>query len=126
MKAWMSPIVMAPADDPQAADDGDGDEVEVADEHHRRLDEAGHELGAEAGLVELVVRGREPLLDLPLAAERLDQRVAGEGLLDLGVEHAGVPPLGDEAGLGPLGDRLDDEQRQRHGHDRDQRRAAAR
>ena len=79
----------------------------------------GRELGAEAGLVELLVLGREPLLDLPLAAERLDQRVAGEGLLDLGVERAGVAPLGDEAGLRPLGDPLDGEQRQRHGHDRD-------
>ena len=47
----------------------------------------------------------EPLLDLALAAERLHDRVAGEGLLDLGVERAGVPPLGDEPRAGPRGDR---------------------
>ena len=46
----------------------------------------------------------EALLDLVLAPERLDDRVAGERLLDLRVERAGVAPLGDEAGLGALGD----------------------
>ena len=36
-------------------------------------------------------------LDLVLAPEHLDQGVAGERLLDLRVERAGVRPLGDEA-----------------------------
>ena len=39
---------------------------------------------------------REALLDLVLPAEHLDQRVPGEGLLDVRVELAGAPPLGDE------------------------------
>ena len=39
-------------------------------------------------LVQLVVRGAEALLDLALAAERLDDGVAGERLLDLRVERA--------------------------------------
>ena len=64
--------------------------------------------------IELLVGRREAGLDLPLAAERLHEGVAGEGLLDLGVERAGVAPLGDEPGLGPRGDGLDGEQRQRH------------
>jgi hypothetical protein len=34
-------------------------------------------------------------------AEHLDQGVAGEGLLNVGVERAGVLPLGDEALLRP-------------------------
>src|SRR5690606_40398512 len=65
-------------------------------EHHRRLDDAGDELGEEAGLVELVVGAPEALLDLALATERLDDRVAGEGLLDLGVEGTRVGPRSEE------------------------------
>ena len=41
----------------------------------------------------------EALLDVALAAEHLDERVAGERLLDLRVERAGVAPLGDEPRL---------------------------
>ena len=81
------------AGDLQAADDGDQDELDVADEDHHRLDQARHELGAEARLVELVVVGAEPGLDLALAAEALHDRVAGEHLLGLGVDAAGVAPL---------------------------------
>ena len=40
MNACTSPRPIAPDDDPQAADDGDRDVVEVAEEHHRRLDRA--------------------------------------------------------------------------------------
>ena len=47
----------------------------------------------------------EPLLDLALAAEHLHERVAGERLLDLRVERAGVAPLRDEPRLRALGDR---------------------
>ena len=101
MKAWTSPMLSGAAGHPQAADHGDDHVVQVAEEHHRRLDDAGDELGAEAGLEQLLVLLVEPGLDLVLAAEDLDDGVAGEGLLDLGVERAGVRPLGDEAGLGP-------------------------
>ena len=43
----------------------------------------------------------EALLDLALATERLHDRVAGEGLLDLRVEQARALPLGDELGARP-------------------------
>ena len=72
--------------DLQTTDDGDQDELDVAHEDHRRLDQAGHELRAEARLVELVVVGTEACLGLALAAEALDDRVAGEHLLGLRVE----------------------------------------
>ena len=62
----------------------------------------------------------EPLLDLVLAAERLHDRVAGEGLLDLPVEGAGVAPLRDVAGPGPRADGSHRPDRQRHGGERDQ------
>ena len=45
MNAWMSPMRQRARGHPQAADDGDDHEVEVAEEHHRRLDGAGDELG---------------------------------------------------------------------------------
>ena len=73
------------------------DVVQVAEEHHRRLDRPGDELRAEARLEELLVLLVEALLDVALAAEHLHERVAGERLLDLRVERAGVAPLGDEA-----------------------------
>ena len=73
MNAWMSPIVIAPADT-QPADDGDGDEVQVAEEHHHRLDDPGHELRPEAGSEQLLVLVGEPRLDLALAPEGFDQR----------------------------------------------------
>ena len=60
--------------------------VEVSDEHHDRHDQPGEELGAEARLVQLLVLGLERGLDLALPPEDLDQGVAGESLLDLGVE----------------------------------------
>jgi len=63
----------------------------------------------------------EGSLDLGVTAEDLDQLVSGERLLDLAVEHAGVPPLGHELLLGTLRDHLGDEHRHRHGHQRDQR-----
>ena len=68
---------------PQAAYDGHDHVLDVAHEHGERLHEARHELGAEGRLVELVVRVPETLFDLALTAERLHDRVAGEGLLDL-------------------------------------------
>ena len=55
MNACTSPSDSAPGGDPQRADDRDQHVVEVADEHHRRLDRAGDELGPEAGLVQLLV-----------------------------------------------------------------------
>ncbi len=97
-KAWTSPMLMAPLATRRPADDGHEHVLHVAEEHGRRLHEAGHELGAEGGLVQLVVLLPEPCLDLVLAAEGLHDGVAGEGLLDLGVELPGAPPLGDELG----------------------------
>src|SRR3546814_13498031 len=100
MNACTSPTVMAPLDTrrpPTTATDV----LHVAEEHRERLHEARHELGAEGRLVELVVGAAEPLLDLLLATERLDHRVAGEGLLDLPVERPGAAPLGVEARAGP-------------------------
>ena len=68
---------------PQPTDDRHEHVVQVADEQHRRLDDAGDELGLEAGLVQLVVVLGERLGRLPLPAERLDQRVPGVHLLDV-------------------------------------------
>ena len=48
--------------DSQAADHRDGDVVEVADEHHQRLDRARDELRTEARLEQLFVLGVERLL----------------------------------------------------------------
>ena len=62
MNAWTSPRLIVPRRHPEAADDGDDDVVEVPDEHHGRHDDAADELGAERGLVELVVL----LLERPL------------------------------------------------------------
>ena len=89
---------------PEAADDGDDDVVEVPDEHHRRHDDAADELGAEAGVEQVVVLGPERRPHLVLAAEDLDQLVAGEGLLDDAVELAGALPLLHEVLLRPLAD----------------------
>ena len=101
MKACTSPTEIAPRRHPHPADDGDEHVLHVAEEHRQRLHEARHELGAERGLVERVVGGAEPLLDLVLAAERLHDGVAGERLLDLGVEGARAAPLGEEPRAGP-------------------------
>ena len=106
---------------PQAADDGDDDVVEVPDEHHRRHDDAADELRAEARVVQVVVLGGERRLDLVLAAEDLDQLVAGVGLLDDRVELAGALPLLDEVLLRALADRRRDDHRDRDRHQRDQR-----
>ena len=71
MNACTSPRLMRARRDAQAADDRDEHVVEVPDEHDRRQDDARQELGAEAGLVELVVALAEALLGLVLAAEDL-------------------------------------------------------
>ena len=94
MKACTSPTEMAPRGHAHPADDRDEHVLHVAEEHRQRLHEARHELGAVAGLVERVVGGAEPLLHLVLAPERLHDGVAGEGLLDLGVEDARCCPTG--------------------------------
>jgi hypothetical protein len=104
MNACTSPRLIAPIGHPQAADDGDGDVVEVADEHHRRHDDAADELRAEARVVELVVLGVEAACTSALTAEDLDELVAGEGLLDDRVERAGVLPLLHEELLAALAD----------------------
>ncbi len=107
--------------DPQPADDGDHDVVEVADEHHRRHDHAADELRAPAGRVQLVVGARERLLAVALAPEHPHDLVPGERLLDVRVQPPGGLPLGDEARLRALRDRLGDQHRHRDRDQRDQR-----
>ena len=98
MNACTSPMLIAPLAHPQAADHGDGHVVEVAEEHHRRLDRCPEMNWApKLASYSSSFLSSEALLDLALAAEHLHERVAGEGLLDLGVERAGVAPLRDEA-----------------------------
>ena len=119
---------IVPGGHPQAADHRDHDVVEVPDEHHRRHDQPGDELRAEAGLVQLVVLApRTPRSTSVLPAEHLDQRVPGEGLLDVRVELAGAPPLRDEhASASACAISRGDHHRQRHGDQRDRAPAAAR
>ena len=101
MKAWMSPIVMAPLATRRPPTTATITYWRLPMNIVDRLHQARHELGAERRLVQLVVGLAEPLLDLVLAAERLHDGVAGERLLDLRVERAGAAPLGDELGAGP-------------------------
>ena len=105
---WMPPITAI------------SDVVQVRDEHHRRLDDPGHELGPVAGLVEPLVLLVELGDRLLLAAERLDDRVAGVHLLDVAVERAGRCPLGDEQLLRPADDEDGHDERDRDREDRDQ------
>ena len=53
---------------PQAADERDGDVVQVAEEHHRGLDRPGDELRGVAGLEQLLVLVVELLLDVRAGA----------------------------------------------------------
>ena len=114
-----------PGGDPQAADDGHADVVEVGDEAHRRLDDAGDELGPVAGVVELLVLLLERLQGLLLAAEDGHDGVPGVHLLDVPVERAGDLPLGGELLLRALGDERGDDDRGRHGEQRDDRQLRA-
>ena len=93
-----------PAGDPQPTDDGDRHVVQVPDEEHRRHDQPGDELGAEAALNRLEFLLGERRLDLPLPAEHLDQGLAGERLLDVAVQLPGGLPLRHEHLLGTLAD----------------------
>ena len=97
MNAWTSPSDIVPWP-PHAADHGDRDVVQVAEEVHRRLDDPGDELGPVAGLVELLVLGLERRDRLALVAEDLDDGVARVHLLDEAVEGPGPRPLGGELG----------------------------
>ena len=90
MNAWTSPTVIGARRDPQPADHGDEHVLHVAEEHRDGLHQARHELRAERGLVQLVVGLAEALFGRALLAERLHDRVTGEGLLDLRVERPGV------------------------------------
>ncbi len=76
MNAWTDPMRQGAGGDLQPPDDGDGDEVEVADRHHRRLDRTGHELGFEARPEELLVDDPEAVFHVLLAPEGLDDRRA--------------------------------------------------
>ena len=87
-----------------AANDGDGDVVQVGYERHGRHDDAGDELGAERRLVEPFVPRMETFHDALLLAECLHHVLAGEHLLDVAVDFAGGFPLGLELHLRALGD----------------------
>ena len=58
MNAWMSPMRQLARRDAQTADQRDRDVVQVAEEHHRRLDDPGDELRGVARLEQLVVLAR--------------------------------------------------------------------
>jgi hypothetical protein len=106
--------------DLQPADHRDHDVDQVSHEHHGRHDDARDELGAEAGLVELLVLLGEGLLGLPLPPEHLHQGVTGEVLLHLRVQRAGVRPLGHEQLLRAFRDHGRDADGERDGDQRDQ------
>ena len=73
----------------------------------------------------VVALGEEPV-GLLLAAEHLDQLVAGEGLLDDAVDLAGALPLLHEVLLAALADHRGDHHGDRDRHERDAAPAAAR
>ncbi len=104
----------------EAADHGDGHVVEVGDEVHHRHDDPRDELGLEARLVELLVLLVERGDGLLLVAEHLDHVVAGEHLLHVPVEVAGVLPLRRELFLRALGDEDRDDHRHRYHQHRDE------
>jgi ATP-binding cassette subfamily B multidrug efflux pump len=107
--------------DEQTADHGDQDVLHVAHEDHRRLDEVGHELSAEARLVQLVVVLAEAGLGLTLTSEALHDGMAAEHLFGLRVEIAGVAPLRHEPGTRLATDVLHQHHRDRHGRQGDHR-----
>ena len=103
------------------ADHRHRDITEVADEGGGGPNQAGEELGAEAGVVDVAVELAEPGLRVLPVTERLDQGEAAVGLLDVGVEPSGVGPLRDEQPLRAARDLPGDEQRQRQRDDGEQR-----
>ena len=105
--------------DAHAAQHGDGDVAEVPEERRHRHDQPGDELRPEARPEQLRVLVVEDRLDLPPAAEDLGQRVAGEGLLDVGVEPSRAAPLVDEQPLRALHDQAAHDDGERHRHQRD-------
>ena len=96
MNAWMLPSVIWPVATCSPPTTATRDVAQVADERRRGRHQAGQELGAEAGLVDVVVEFAELLLGQRAVAERLDDGEAAVGLLDVRVEPAGVAPLRDE------------------------------
>ncbi len=112
MKAWTSPMLSGPEATRSPPMTAMSDVVEVADQHHQagwmipEMNWAPKLASKSSSLFSL-----KRLLDLALAPERLDDGVAGEGLLDQGVERAGVLPLRHESDRGALGDEPDDHQR---------------
>ena len=106
---------------PQPAEQRDHHVVEVAEEHHRGLDDPGDELRPVRRLEQFVVLLVERCFDVGLATEHLDQRVPGEHFFHLGVEGPRVAPLVNELDLGALGDQANGHDGQRHGEQRDQR-----
>ena len=100
--------------------DRDGDIVQVADEHHRRLDGTRDELCPVAGAEQFLVHRREALLHVALAAERLHDGMTGERLLDETVQDSRGAPLVDELRPRALGDLLHRDGRQGDDEERDQ------
>ena len=108
---------------PQAADDGDRDVVEVPDEHHRRHDDAGDELRAEAGVVQLLVLARRtPPRPRCWRPKTLTSSWPVNVSSMCAVQLAGVRPLRDELLLRALARSCAvTTHRQRDGDQRDQR-----
>ncbi len=92
--------------DPEGADHCHEHIVQIPDEHHRRQDHAGDELGGQAGSVELLVLRIEAEGNLTLASEGPEELVPGKGLLDAVIELPGVGPLSHEVSLRALCDAL--------------------
>ena len=109
----------AAARDHEPAEDRDHDIGQIPDDLHDRHHEAGQELGAQAGAVELLVLGVEPLARVPHTTVGAHQGVTGEGLLDTHVQTPGLGPL---HGEGLLGARPDDTEHDGHERQDDQRR----
>ena len=105
---------------PKTTDDGDSHIVQVAEEHHRRLDDSGDELSPETGLIKLLVLLSEAFVNLMLATESLHDRVTGKCFVHLRVEHAGVLPLRDETRPGSCRDLAHHEDGHRDGHNCDE------
>ena len=106
MNAWMSPIVIAPDDTRSPPMTAMATKLRLPRNIIAGWMMPEMNCAPKLASVQLLVLLGEARLDLALAPERLDEGVAGERLLDLRVEHAGVPPLGDEPRLRALGDRL--------------------
>ena len=121
MKAWTSPTLIWPLATRRPPNTATMTKLRLPTNIMIGCIEPGEELGRGAGLVHLLVGVAEPGLDLALAAERLHDGVAGDGLLDEGVELTGVAPLGANRLRERAGDHPGEQQRERDHDQRHQR-----